>query len=53
MLLLLVHLRIFLHRVYALTATTSAGVVVETAVALGFKLFTLLLVHLAAVGAVQ
>lgn len=54
MLLLLVHLRLgmFLHRVYALTATTSAGVVVEAAVALGFKLVTLLF-HLTTVGPVE
>lgn len=43
----------FLHRMYALTATTSAGVVVEAAVALGFKLITLLLVHLATVGSIE
>lgn len=53
LLLLMVLVRMFLHRVYALTATTSAGVVVEAAVALGFVLFTLLLVHFATVGAVQ
>lgn len=44
----------FLHRMYALTATTSAGVVVEAAVALGFELVTLvLLVHLATVGSIE
>lgn len=46
----------FLHRVYALTATTSAGVVVEAAVALGFELITLVLLvlqHLATVGSIQ
>lgn len=53
LLLLMVLVRMFLHRVYALTTTTSAGVVVEAAVALGFVLFTLLLVHFATVGAVQ
>lgn len=38
---------------YALTATTSAGVVVKAAVALSFELVTLLLVHLATVGSIE